>query len=646
MHATREILRLAYRDFAHERRISLCYVLALMAVLAPILVLFGLKFGLVDTLARRLVESPANREVIAVGSRRYDDTWFAAVASRPDVAFVVPNTRRIAASLSRLLSPETGGDLRAIQMIPTAPGDPLLRPDAAVPQGLAELVLSASAARKLGVAAGGRVLARIDRRREGKDEGVVWELKVAGVLSAGGPLRGRGPGPPGPAGCHRGLSGRGPGACLGLGRLPPPTGARAFARFRLYAASIYDVARLESDLSAEGIEVRSQLAEIASMQALDRNLGRVFWLIAGIGTLGFLASLAANLLANVERKRRELSIVRLIGFTTGSLVLFPVAQAALVAVLGALAAVLSLFAGGLGPERLVHRESATWGVDFAAPAYPRRGCAYGHPARLGHRRCLGRVAGRAYRASGGDSRCLTLRSRAFVCGLLFRSSLPRYCPWRPSRPSRREPAPAISWPVKLYNPAPAAKDLPADLILPLPCGGAMAFRPVEIPGAGWLDDRPVEMGQSDADRGYKEGRRLSHLAGAFTDQGGAARRYYIGKYEVTRDQYAALMGPDCPEPTMRGRLPMTGTSWFDAVDLSRRFTEWLLAKAPSALPREDRESGILRLPTEEEWEFAARGGLAVDATDFLPPVSPCRTASWRGTRGTKARAPPRVRCIR
>ena len=105
-----------------------------------------------------------------------------------------------------------------------------------------------------------------------------------------------------------------------------------------------------------------------------------------------------------------------------------------------------------------------------------------------------------------------------------------------------ETAPAITWPEKLYNPAPAVpQGQPADLILPLPCGGAMAFRPVEIPGGDWLDDRPVELGQSDAERGYKEGRRLSHLAGAFTDQAGATRRYYLGKYEITRDQYAALM---------------------------------------------------------------------------------------------------------
>ncbi|MFY9972821.1 MAG: FtsX-like permease family protein [Chromatiaceae bacterium] len=337
MRPHREILRLSYRDFAHERRISLCYVLALMAVLAPLLVLFGLKFGLVDTLARRLVESPSNREVLAVGSRRFDEAWFARIAARDDVAFLVPNTRRIAASLSRLQNPATGSDVRALQMIPTGPGDPLLG-TSPVPDGVAELVLSAPTAAKLGAEVGDRLVARIDRHRQGRDEGVVWELTVTGVLApevlseeaAMVPL----------ALLVATEDYRDGVAVPGLGweGSPPPVGPRSFARFRLYATSIYTVGALQAALTAEGIEVRTQVAEIAAMQSLDRNLTRVFWLIALIGTLGFLASLAANLLANVERKRRELSIVRLIGFPTLSLVLFPVTQAILVAVMGALAA--------------------------------------------------------------------------------------------------------------------------------------------------------------------------------------------------------------------------------------------------------------------------------------------------------------------
>jgi putative ABC transport system permease protein len=338
MRPNREILRLAYRDFAHEGRISLCFVLALMAVLAPLLILFGLKFGLVDTLARRLVESPSNREILAVGSRRFDEAWFARISARSDVAFVVPNTRRIAASLSRLMHPTKGTDLRALQMIPTAPGDPLLGGSTAAPSGTAELVLSAAAALKLMAGPGDRLVARIDRHRHGRDEGVVWELTVAGVLApevlpeeaALVPLA-----------LLVATEDYRDGVAvpeLGWEGAEPPVGPRDYARFRLYATSIYTVAALASDLAAEGIEVRTQVAEIAAVQSLDKNLTRVFWLIALVGTLGFLASLAANLLANVERKRRELSIVRLIGFPTVSLVLFPVTQAVLVAMLGACAA--------------------------------------------------------------------------------------------------------------------------------------------------------------------------------------------------------------------------------------------------------------------------------------------------------------------
>ncbi len=149
-------------------------------------------------------------------------------------------------------------------------------------------------------------MARIDRHRQGRDEGAVWELAVIGIL-APAVLAGEAALVPlallvATEDYRDGVAVPG----LGWEGSPPPAGPRTYARFRLYATSIYTVAALESALTAEGIEVRTQVSEIAAMQALDRNLTRVFWLIALIGTLGFLASLAANLLANVERKRREL----------------------------------------------------------------------------------------------------------------------------------------------------------------------------------------------------------------------------------------------------------------------------------------------------------------------------------------------------
>jgi putative ABC transport system permease protein len=67
---------------------------------------------------------------------------------------------------------------------------------------------------------------------------------------------------------------------------------------------------------------------------MDRNLTMVYWAIAIIGLLGFSLSLGASLWANVDRKRKELSVLRLVGFRTGDIVWFPMTQAIYTALLG------------------------------------------------------------------------------------------------------------------------------------------------------------------------------------------------------------------------------------------------------------------------------------------------------------------------
>lgn len=75
--------------------------------------------------------------------------------------------------------------------------------------------------------------------------------------------------------------------------------------------------------------------------------------------------------------------------------------------------------------------------------------------------------------------------------------------------------------------------------------------------------------------------------------------FYLGKYEVTfaeYDKFARESGAKLPddEGWGRGIRPVINISWDEAA----AFTAWLSKKSGSAF----------RLPSEAEWEYAARGG--------------------------------------
>ncbi len=93
--------------------------------------------------------------------------------------------------------------------------------------------------------------------------------------------------------------------------------------------------------------------------------------------------------------------------------------------------------------------------------------------------------------------------------------------------------------------------------------------------------------------------------GATSEQGGDANSdekpthsvtlsdYYIGKYEVTQAQWRAVMGSN-PSRFKGDNLPVERVSWNDI----QKFIEKLNEKSGKKF----------RLPTEAEWEYAARGG--------------------------------------
>ena len=343
------ILRLACKDYWHEFLLSACAVLGLAAVLTPLMVLYGVKFGVVQTLTERLRNDPRNLEISPVVSGRYTPEYLAQLAAHPDVAFVLPRTRSIAATMD-LSGNAANGETSRLQLVaslePTAAGDPLLlRFGAAAPlmpqNPAAEAIgvtLSASAAEKLRVKQGDTLNGKVERRFQGKVQTARVALRVAAVLPLAAQQKDVAYVPlPLMEATEDYRDGRAVpelGTQNGWTGEPRPQEARIYPGFRLYARNLEDVMPLRHAFAAQKLDVYTHAEEIEQVTALARALNMIFALICGATAIGFLASTASSVLASIKRKQRILGLLRLNGFTTGRLVLFPLVQSLLTALFG------------------------------------------------------------------------------------------------------------------------------------------------------------------------------------------------------------------------------------------------------------------------------------------------------------------------
>ncbi|MGF1530628.1 MAG: formylglycine-generating enzyme family protein [Puniceicoccaceae bacterium] len=107
------------------------------------------------------------------------------------------------------------------------------------------------------------------------------------------------------------------------------------------------------------------------------------------------------------------------------------------------------------------------------------------------------------------------------------------------------------------------------------------------------------------------------------------RGYFIGVHEVTQENWREVMNEPTAarvsDPRFFGpKLPVHSVSWEDAVEFCRRLS--------------NREGRVYRLPTEAEWEYAARGGTTTPYNNGQINLT-SRDANVYDPSGTGPRAP-------
>ena len=113
----------------------------------------------------------------------------------------------------------------------------------------------------------------------------------------------------------------------------------------------------------------------------------------------------------------------------------------------------------------------------------------------------------------------------------------------------------------------------------------------------WVAGGTFTMGNNTAAPGMKVNYEASKPEHPVTVDG-----FYIGRYEVTQAQWAAVMGSSPSYFSASDSLPVEQVSWDDA----QQFCALLSQLAGNRF----------RLPTEAEWEYAARGGNRTHGYNF------------------------------
>lgn len=339
------LIKLALRHLFFERMMTVCQIAALACIMAPLLLLFSLRFGILTELQHRLMNDPKVLSLTLDMSYRLDHTFFDHLAARPEVGFVVPQIT----ALNALVDLKFPGTALRVSVLPTKPGDPVVLSSNISyeqPLGEDEAFISYDLAQVRGLKVGDIVTMVVARTQNGVRESVRTSLKIRGIVeerfvnddclllnldlvNAIDDYR----------------NGFNPALLSDGSKLNERP--RLYAKFRLYAQDLESVIPLYYYLVDQHLNVSSKVREIQNLQAVTHVLNFIYGVIALVSVLGGALALTGLILSALRASKRNFVLLRLMGQGSRGIYGVVMVEGVIIATVG-FALALTLYSIGAG----------------------------------------------------------------------------------------------------------------------------------------------------------------------------------------------------------------------------------------------------------------------------------------------------------
>lgn len=305
------LFKLALRHLFFERMMTICQIAALACIMAPLLLLFSLRFGILTELHNKLMNDPKVLSLTLDMSYRLDSSFFENLAARPEVGFVVPQIT----ALNALVDLKFPGAAVRLSVLPNKPGDPVVLSSNLSfeqPLGSDEAFISYNLAQLRGLKVGDVVTMVVSRTRNGVRESVRTSLKLRGIVeerfvnddclllnldlvNAIDDYR----------------NGYNPVLLSDGSKVNPQP--RLYAKFRLYAKDLASVIPLYYYLVNQNLNVSSKVREIQNLKAVSHVLNFIYGVIALVSVAGGALALTGLVLSALRASKRNFVLLRLMG---------------------------------------------------------------------------------------------------------------------------------------------------------------------------------------------------------------------------------------------------------------------------------------------------------------------------------------------